>query len=90
MRILDVCGKLVTSHYIDKNNGYITNMSIEGEHLFILTNMKHLVLFDILQQKRVGGYFNDFTYSQKDKLPEEKALTSVVSVNDGLFVAIGG
>jgi hypothetical protein len=32
--------------------------------------MKHLVLFDILQQKRVGGYFNDFTFSQKDKLPE--------------------
>lgn len=52
--------------------------------------MKHLVLFDILQQKRVGGYFNDFTYTPKDKLPDEKALTTVVSVNDGLFVAVGG
>ena len=52
--------------------------------------MKHLVLFDILQQKRVGGYFNDFTYAQKDKLPDEKGLTCVVSGNDGLFVAVGG
>ena len=52
--------------------------------------MKHLVLFDILQQKRVGGYFNDFTYSQKDKLLDEKGLSCGVSGNDGLFVAVGG
>jgi hypothetical protein len=32
--------------------------------------MKHMVLFDILQQKKVGGYFNDYTFSQKDKLPD--------------------
>ena len=52
--------------------------------------MKHLVLFDILQQKRVGGYFNDLTYSPKDKLPEEKSLSCIVTGNDGLFVAVGG
>ncbi len=90
MRLLDIGGKLVASHFIDKNNGLINDMHIEGEHLFIVTSMKHLVLFDILQQKRVGGYFNDFTYSQKDKLPDEKGLTCVVSGNDGLFVAVGG
>jgi hypothetical protein len=63
-------GKLIASHFVDKNNGTINDMAIEGEHLFIVTTNKHLVLFDILQQKRVGGYFNDFTYSPKDKLPD--------------------
>jgi len=70
MRILDISGKIVASHFVDKNNGHINGMHIDGEHLFIVTTMKHIVLFDILQQKRVGGYFNDFTYSQKDKLPD--------------------
>ena len=87
---MDICGKLVASHFIDKNNGIINGMQIEGEHVYIVTNTKHLVLFDILQQKRVGGYFNDFTYSPKDKLPDEKGLTCVVTGNDGLFVAVGG
>lgn len=90
MRLLDIGGKLVASHFIDKNNGVINDMHIEGEHLFIVTSQKHMVLFDILQQKRVGGYFNDFTFAPKDKLPDEKGLTCVTSGNDGLFVAVGG
>lgn len=90
MRLLDIGGKLLASHYIDKNNGTINDMHIEGEHLFIVTSQKHMVLFDVLQQKRVGGFFNDFTFSAKDKLPDEKGLTCVVSCNDGLFVAVGG
>lgn len=90
MRLLDIGGNLLASMFVDKMNGTINDMSLEGEHVFIVTSMKHLVLFDILQQKRVGGYFNDFTYAQKDKLPDEKGLTCVVSGNDGLFVAVGG
>jgi hypothetical protein len=90
MRLLDIGGNLLSSLFIDKMNGTINDMHMEGEHVFIVTTNKHLVLFDILQQKRVGGYFNDFTYSQKDKLPDEKGLTCVVSGNDGLFVAVGG
>jgi len=43
-----------------------------------------------LQQKRIGNYFNDFAFLNKDKLPDEKALTCAVSGNDGLFIAIGG
>jgi hypothetical protein len=47
-------------------------------------------LFDILQQKKIGNFFNDFTFLPKDKLPEEKALTCTAVGNDGLFIAIGG
>lgn len=49
-----------------------------------------MVLFDVLQRKKIGNYLNDFTLSTKDKLPEEKQLTCVMSGNDGLFVALGG
>ncbi len=70
MRLLDIGGNMLSSLFIDKMNGLINDMHLEGEHVFIVTSNKHLVLFDILQQKRVGGYFNDFTYSQKDKLPD--------------------
>ena len=77
MRIIDIGGNLITSYFIDKNNGVITNIQTEGEHLYIVTNKNHLVLFDILQQKKVGGYFNDFTYSEQDKLPDEKGLSAI-------------
>lgn len=59
--------------------------------MFIITSSKQLVLFDVLQQKKIGNYFNDLTLLyQKDKLADEKQLTCVVSGNDGLFVAVGG
>jgi hypothetical protein len=47
-------------------------------------------LYDILQQKKIGNYFNDFTFSAKDKLPDEKGLTFITPGNDGLFLALGG
>lgn len=81
---------MLTSYFIDKNNGVITNISIDGEHLFIITSNKQIILFDILQQKKIGNYFNDFNLSNKDKLPDEKGLTCIVTGNDGLFVAVGG
>lgn len=90
IRIVDLSGTLLTSYFVDKNNGAITNINVDSEHLFIITTNKQLVLFDVLQQKKLGNYFNDFTLSVKDKLPEEKQLTCVATGNDGLFVAIGG
>lgn len=86
---MDLSGTLLTSYFVDKNNGTITNISVDSEHLFIITTNKQLVLFDVLQQKKLGNYFNDFTISAKDKLPDEKMLTCVASGNDGLFVAVG-
>ena len=68
----------------------ITNISVDGEHLYVITTNKQLVLYDVLQQKKLGNYFNDFTLSNKDKLPDEKGLTCVATGNDGLFVAVGG
>lgn len=90
IRVIDMSGVLLASYFVDKNNGVITNVSVDGEHLFIITSNKQLVLFDVLQRKKIGNYFNDFTLSTKDKLPDEKQLTCVMSGNDGLFVAVGG
>lgn len=58
--------------------------------MFITTSNKQLILYDILQQKKIGNYFNDFAFSLKDKLPEEKGLTCIAIGNDGLFIAVGG
>jgi hypothetical protein len=33
---------------------------LDGEHLFSLTTKKHLGVYDILQEKKLGSYFNDF------------------------------
>ena len=90
MRIIDYGGSMLCSYFVDKNNGTITNIDIDGEHLYIVTANKQLILFDILQQKKIGNYFNDFTITEKDKLPEEKQLTCVTTCKDGLFVAVGG
>ena len=90
IRIIDLGGSILSSYIVDKNNGSIANISIDGEHLYIITTNKQLVLFDILQQKKIGNYFNDFTQVAKDKLPDEKQLTCVTTGNDGLFVAVGG
>ena len=70
IRIVDLSGQLLTSYFVDKNNGTIANISVDSEHLFIITTNKQLVLFDVLQQKKLGNYFNDFTLSPKDKLPQ--------------------
>jgi len=88
--MIDSNGNYVFSYSIDKNNGHIHDMEIDGEHLFVTTNHKQLLLYDILQQKKTGNFFNDFTYNAKDKLGEEKGLTFITSGNDGLFIAVGG
>lgn len=90
MKIIDLSGTTLRSYFIDKNNGVINNISIDGEHLFIITSNKQLILYDMLQQKKIGNYFNDFTQYPKDRLPDEKQLTCVTSGNDGLFLAVGG
>ena len=90
IRILDLTGTLLTSYFVDKNNGFINDVSVDGEHLFITTTNKQLILFDVLQQKKIGNFFNDFMMIPKDKLPDEKQLTAVTTGNDGLFVAVGG
>lgn len=77
MRILDINGSLLSHYFVDKNNGMITDIAVDGEHLFLTTTNKQVVLFDILQQKKIGNYFNDFTHFPKDRLPDEKQLTCV-------------
>lgn len=88
--MLDMTGLLLTSYFVDKVNGSITDICLDGEHLFIITSRKQLALFDILQQKKIGNFFNDFTHSHTDKLVGEKELSCMTIGNDGLFVALGG
>ena len=44
----------------------------------------------LLDLRPICADFNDFNLSNKDKLPDEKGLTCIVTGNDGLFVAVGG
>lgn len=48
----------------------ITDFAVDGEQLFITTTNKQTILFDILQQKKIGNYFNDFTQYGSDRLAE--------------------
>lgn len=90
VRLLDMEGMPIASYQVDKNNGTITDIELDNEHLLVLTSKKQFILYDILQQKKIGNFFNDFTFSEKDKLPGEKALTCCAVGNDGLFIMIGG
>lgn len=90
MRMVDITGSTIGSYQVDANNGTIQDIELDNEHLFLTTSNKQFVLYDILQQKKVGNFFNDYTFINKDKLPEEKGLTCIAAGNDGLFIAIGG
>jgi hypothetical protein len=87
---VDIHGETLSTFFIDKNNGHITDVAVDGEHLFITTTRKQMLVYDVLQQKKIGNFFNDFTIIPKDRLPDEKQLTAVAVGNDGLFVAVGG
>lgn len=90
MRIVDLGGADLSHYVIDNNNGTILNAELDSEHLFLMTSSKQLILYDILQMKRIGNFFNDFTFNAKDKLPDEKGLSCLTVGNDGLFIAVGG
>lgn len=90
VRMVDASGCNIGSYQIDTNNGTINQIELDNEHLFITTSNKQFILYDILQQKKIGNFFNDFTFVAKDRLPDEKGLTCVAAGNDGLFIAIGG
>ncbi len=90
MRMVDITGSTIGSYMVDANNGSIGDIELDNEHLFLTTTNKQFVLYDILQQKKVGNFFNDFTFLNKDRLPDEKGLTCITTGNDGLFIAIGG
>lgn len=88
--MVDISGTNIGSLMVDTNNGSISNIELDNEHLFLTTTNKQFILYDILQQKKVGNYFNDFTFVTKDKLPDQKGLTCITAGNDGLFIAVGG
>ena len=90
IRLIDFEGQELTSYFVNKSNGNITDIELEGEHLYITTSMKQLALFDILQQKKIGNFFNDFTLFPDDKLPDEKELSCAAICNDGLALVLGG
>lgn len=69
MRMVDITGSTIGNYQVDANNGTINDIELDNEHLFLTTSNKQFVLYDILQQKKVGNFFNDYTFINKDKLP---------------------
>ena len=69
IRIVDASGQEIGSYLVDKNNGTINDMELDNEHLFATTSNKQFIVYDVLQQKKIGNYFNDFTHQPKDRLP---------------------
>lgn len=68
--MIDASGTNIGNYSIDTNNGHISDIEVDNEHLFITTSNKQFILYDILQQKKIGNFFNDFTFVGKDKLPD--------------------
>jgi len=50
----------------------MTDLAMDGEHLFNLTNRKHIGLYDVVEEKKLASFFNDYRTSEEDKLPNEK------------------
>ena len=48
---------------IEKSNGLITDSKLDGEHMFVITNNKHLGLYDLLQEKQLGACVNDYRFN---------------------------
>lgn len=55
---------MVSAFVVEKNNGIITDMVMDGECFFITTTRKHLGLYDVVQDKKLGSYFNDYRNSE--------------------------
>ena len=79
----------MTTFKMEEKNGNLTDICLDGEHLYALTNRKHLGLYDILQEKKLGSYFNDSRSSNEDRLPNDKELTCVVVAQESTMVLVG-
>lgn len=62
----------MSAFVVEQKNGLITDLVMDGEHLFSVTNKKHLGLYDVVEEKKLGSYFNDYRNNEDDKLPQEK------------------
>jgi|JI6StandDraft_1071083.scaffolds.fasta_scaffold01087_27 hypothetical protein len=74
---------------MEDKNGCLTDVCLDGEHLYTLTNRKHLGLYDILQEKKLGSYFNDYRTIKEDRLPNDKELSCVVVAQESTMVLVG-
>lgn len=57
-------GSLVSAFVIEKSNGVMSDMAMDGECIFNVTTKKHLGLYDLSQEKKLGSYFNDYRNSE--------------------------
>ena len=62
-------GGLIAAFVVEVKNGQKTDLTMDGEHLFNLTNRKHVGLYDIVEEKKLASFFNDYRTSEEDKLP---------------------
>jgi len=74
---------------MEDKNGILTDICLDSEHLYTITNRKHLGLYDILQEKKLGGYFNDYRNINDDRLPNDKELTCIITSQESTMVLVG-
>lgn len=79
----------MTTFKMEDKNGSLTDVCLDSEHLYAVTTRKHLGLYDILQEKKLGSYFNDYRTIPEDRLPNEKELTCVVVAQESTMVLVG-
>jgi len=79
----------MTTFKMEDKNGILTDICLDSEHLYTITNRKHLGLYDILQEKKLGGYFNDYRNINDDRLPNDKELTCIITSQESTMVLVG-
>lgn len=56
-------GGLIAAFVVEVKNGQMTDLTMDGEHLFNLTNRKHIGLYDVVEEKKLASFFNDYRTS---------------------------
>jgi hypothetical protein len=62
---------------------------LRDDKLLLATEEKQLAVFDLLQEKRLGHYFNDYRLKAEDCLPLDKKFTCMAVNADSTVAVIG-
>ncbi|KAL4472641.1 hypothetical protein ABPG74_018590 [Tetrahymena malaccensis] len=66
---------------VELQNGSITDFDIDGRNLVVITNKGHIAIFDLLTEKKVGHYFNDFSEGDFD-IAEDQQFSCMTTYKD--------
>ncbi|EGR33579.1 neutral sphingomyelinase activation associated factor, putative [Ichthyophthirius multifiliis] len=82
------------SHFqLEKQNGQITDIEIDEKHLILITNRGHLGIYDLLSEKKIGFYFNNYSIENEEEFPSDdqqfSTLTTQKDENQNVTAYIG-